>query len=699
MTLAELVVKFRADTATFATDVAKAKDLSFDSSKHIVQSFKTISTAIAGVAVSMAAMGAAMVMHAVKSADEMMKLSRAVGVGVESLSAYSYAAGLAGLDTETLGKALGRLDRNAAEAAGGTGKAASAFKRLGISLTDPEGKLRSTSDLILDVAEKFSKMEDGSTKTALAMQLFGRDGARMVTFLNQGKEGLRAATEEARRLGKVIDEETGRAAEEFHDNLERLEGAVGGFGIAMMRDALPALQNISQAMVDAAKEGRGFQENINGLDISLRVLATVAVAVYEAIERVGISFGVSFRAAFEAARGNVSEAVSIMAWGENQLKLLSERVAVLYGKIWAEPGKIPARTPAGRPPPPPPDDKAAKAAAEAQTRYNESLRKLREELTETSPALRHYNETLADLAKLGHGVDTTQAQMAAAAIVLRDRDKEVAEGVDALNKGLREQIPLWQESAVAAALYKPPVPPATEGLEEYFRRLGFSTAELREEFIRTFALGLPQSLDIARDDLAIFGEAFVSEISTAEMAMQAFRYTAGQAFEQVSEAMGHSIAMAIVYKESIGAAMAAATKAALANIAGEAIVRALQSAALGFYLLATWDFAGAANAFTAAAIWGSIGGVAAGMGRALPGGTAGGSSPYAVTGAGGTAAGVITTPASERETTQIIRVELPSGGLWSSDMVRDLIEQINTETHGSNVVLYASVAGRVERHA
>jgi hypothetical protein len=38
------------------------------------------------------------------------------------------------------------------------------------------------TDLLLDVAGKFSAMENGTMKTALAMQLFGRSGATLIPF-------------------------------------------------------------------------------------------------------------------------------------------------------------------------------------------------------------------------------------------------------------------------------------------------------------------------------------------------------------------------------------------------------------------------------------------------------------------------------------------------------------------------------------
>ena len=64
-------------------------------------------------------------------------------------------------------------------------KNAKAFKALGISVKDNEGNLRSSEEVFLDVADKFSKMEDGAGKTTLAIKLFGKSGADLIPLLNQ----------------------------------------------------------------------------------------------------------------------------------------------------------------------------------------------------------------------------------------------------------------------------------------------------------------------------------------------------------------------------------------------------------------------------------------------------------------------------------------------------------------------------------
>jgi hypothetical protein len=56
------------------------------------------------------------------------------------------------------------------------GTAASAFAALGISVTDASGHLRDADDVFTDIADRFARIHDGATKTAIAMTLFGKSG-------------------------------------------------------------------------------------------------------------------------------------------------------------------------------------------------------------------------------------------------------------------------------------------------------------------------------------------------------------------------------------------------------------------------------------------------------------------------------------------------------------------------------------------
>lgn len=211
---------------------------------------------LAAVAVAAAAAGTALavaVKGAIDNADEMSKTAQKVGVTTEALSRLNYAAGLSDVTLEQLSKGLGRLTQSMSQIAQGmAGPAKMAFDALGISAMDASGHLRSSDDVLADVAERFARMEDGATKTALAIALFGRSGADLIPMLNMGKSGLADLATEADRLGITLSTSTGRSAEAFNDSLTRLQSVFAGVINRIMVGILPALDEFSAKISDPA---------------------------------------------------------------------------------------------------------------------------------------------------------------------------------------------------------------------------------------------------------------------------------------------------------------------------------------------------------------------------------------------------------------------------------------------------------------
>jgi len=119
-------------------------------------------------------------------------------------------------------------------------------------------------------------------------------------------------------------------------------------------------------------------------------------------------------------------------------------------------------------------------------------------------------------------------------------------------------------------------------------------------------------------------------ISAVQSAMQTFQVVAVDAFMATGDATVKAGIAAAIYGENTGKAMEQAAKAALASIAEQAGVNALNALAQGLWFLAQAIFFGdpdaaaaAATDFEAAAEWGAIAGVAGAAGAAMPSGGGG----------------------------------------------------------------------------
>lgn len=269
--LPEIKVKIDADTTGLTKGLAAATEK--------LTKFGKVAGAAIGVAVVGAAAGlAALTKAAIDNADELSKVSQKMGITVEALSRLQYAAKLSGVELSGLQTGMNALARNMA-----TGS--DAFTQLGVAITNSDGTLRSSVSVIGDIADRFAGMEDGATKTALALGIFGRAGADLIPLLNGGSAGLAAMAQEADNVGATISGTTAKAAERFNDTLSKIEATMGGVVNKVMVAALPALQSLADTLASpefAEAAGALASNVINALNAILSVIAKVTIALNEA---------------------------------------------------------------------------------------------------------------------------------------------------------------------------------------------------------------------------------------------------------------------------------------------------------------------------------------------------------------------------------------------------------------------------------
>ena len=256
--LGSLVVSLIAETAQFRSDMGKAAYTAQKNFQSIQSSAQSLAGAL-GVYFS-ASMFIGWIKSSIDAADAMYEMSQKVGIATDTLSKLAYAAKLDGIAVDDLGSSLNKLNKNVAQTAQGTGEAQTAFKALGIRVVDANGNIKATDQILLEVAEKFSGYADGANKSALAMAIFGKAGANMIPFLNNGKAGIEAMGKELERLGGVIMPEAAKRANEFNDNLDRLKVSSNSTALEIGNSLVPALTDASNKFLIARKNGLSFMD-------------------------------------------------------------------------------------------------------------------------------------------------------------------------------------------------------------------------------------------------------------------------------------------------------------------------------------------------------------------------------------------------------------------------------------------------------
>ncbi len=252
--------KFVVSAENRASQVLKTIGNDFGKLNLAASSLKSMLAGL-GAGVSAGAL-VAFAKQAVNVQDSFGKMAQQVGVGVDALTELDFAAKLSDVSTEELGTGLTRLTARMADVAQGGKEAQAAFDTIGVKVKNADGTMRAADDVFKDIADRFSEMEDGSAKTALAVEIFGRAGAKLIPLLNSGRSGLSDMASEARRLGISFGEDAAKAAEEFNDNLTRLQLYAGAAGRALVNDLLPSLISVTSKLIDAARAAEGFWKGL-----------------------------------------------------------------------------------------------------------------------------------------------------------------------------------------------------------------------------------------------------------------------------------------------------------------------------------------------------------------------------------------------------------------------------------------------------
>jgi len=270
--LAKLVVRLEAESSKLHSELQRANSQISRFGKNTQNAMGLAKKAIAGLSVGIV-LGklSSMAKEAIDAGDQLGKMSQKVGLSVEKLSALQYSASLADVSTQQLETGLVKLNKTLGQSGTQGERQREILAALGITSSD-------TGEVVVQLADRFSKMEDSAVKTAAAVELFGRAGAQLIPLLNTGADGLRAQEDELRRLGALMGTDVAKASEELNDNLTRLNTAFTGVKLKIVGDALPALVRMTEGFVRWLSTGDRVIDIANRISIAFEAMG-IAIKV------------------------------------------------------------------------------------------------------------------------------------------------------------------------------------------------------------------------------------------------------------------------------------------------------------------------------------------------------------------------------------------------------------------------------------
>lgn len=211
-----LIVDIQANVARLQKDMAEAKGAVQGAMGEITRSVNAAKTALIALggafSVGQVAQMAMGITRATAALDDMAEVT---GTAVEELSKLQVVAKVGGHDFGLIEDSLVKVTKGLKGTEEETKNARNALQQLGIQAKTSSGQQRDAGEIMREVALKFATFRDGADKTAFALDIFGKSGAKLLPFL---KDMAEEGTVNAR-----VTAEQAAAAEKLEKNINRLK--------------------------------------------------------------------------------------------------------------------------------------------------------------------------------------------------------------------------------------------------------------------------------------------------------------------------------------------------------------------------------------------------------------------------------------------------------------------------------------------
>lgn len=184
------------------------------------------------------------------AATEIYNISQIINMTVQETQEWDYVLKTVGSSISQAQGDLSAFQEKIMEAAGGTGEAAEMFNKLGVSVVDQNGSLRTTSEVLNDTIAALQLMADETERNAISSTLLGGTGEALIPIYEQNAQYVQHLIDKKRELGVMTGDEIETlrdVSEALLDYEERTESAKNKIAV----EFAPALA----AFYESAGEG------------------------------------------------------------------------------------------------------------------------------------------------------------------------------------------------------------------------------------------------------------------------------------------------------------------------------------------------------------------------------------------------------------------------------------------------------------
>ena len=217
-------------------------------------------------------------------------IAEKIGDTAVNVSSLQRASDVSGVSLDTLAKASIKLTSALSktdEESKGVGQALSA---IGLDLEN--FKALSPVDQIEAISKAFAGFEDGASKTAVAVALFGKSGAEIIPLLNDLSDGYERQNILTNEQIKAADDLTKQYAS-FKNELSAVATAAAAETVPALSDLLRIVQQSAEYFGSLNKEGSIVSTVFSGLKTVFETIVVVGANVIFVFKQIGLEiFGI-----------------------------------------------------------------------------------------------------------------------------------------------------------------------------------------------------------------------------------------------------------------------------------------------------------------------------------------------------------------------------------------------------------------------
>ena len=200
--------------------------------------------------------------------DELVTQSIVTGIDTQTYQALQYAENLVDVSVSTMTGSLTKLMQNMRSARDGNEEMAASFRDLGIEITNSDGTLRESYDVMLEVIDALGQMEAGTERDATATQILGKSAQELNPLINAGSKALAEYGEQAEKTGYILNESQIKKLAEVDDAYQEVQLTIASLKKQMAADFAPAVKDAMELFRDVVQkagemlERSGLIENL-----------------------------------------------------------------------------------------------------------------------------------------------------------------------------------------------------------------------------------------------------------------------------------------------------------------------------------------------------------------------------------------------------------------------------------------------------